>query len=217
MWKSVCVWHSNLRILQHSNEQPANALILEQKKMRHISQQWSLNGIKRFKWKSCAFHTSNSAWDVAVPQLILLNACLNEQITKWINKQLSKSPIVPTIVLEQNWQPINVCQIKSHHTQPLWQPGRHAIWINLLPREQLAESLPTQGPRQHPRQTQALLPRPLPAKDWAWWDTREALFLLSVIPLTAIFVLGSPSAGQGFLRASLKSEVPPPQASCLPF
>lgn len=59
---------------------------------------------------------------MVVLQLILFNAWLNTQLNEETTLQ------IPNIIIHaQNWQPINVCQLKSHPTQPLWQPWRHAI------------------------------------------------------------------------------------------
>lgn len=64
-------------------------------------------------------------------------------IHRWINEETTLQ-IPSATVHAQNWQPVNVCQLKSHPTQPQWQPWRHAIWMNLFPRMKLADSVSTQ-------------------------------------------------------------------------
>lgn len=130
-----------------------------------------------------------------------------------MKKKLSKSPIVLIIVHAQNWQPIAVCQIKSYPTQPLWQPWRHAIELTCFQEcSQLTAS---------PFRIAATLkpslcsPPTAPGRGSSMVGYQKGLFLPSSIPWKAIFVLHSPSAGQGFLGTSLRSEVLPPQCSCL--
>lgn len=106
-----------------------------------------------------------------------------------MKKQLSKSPVAPRTVLVQNWQPINVFEIKYHPTQPLWQPWRYAICINLLPRLQLADNLPFRSLCNAHAKLMLSPDCSQPQTEYGW-DSREGLRLASLVLLT-----GSPCSG----------------------